>query len=125
MFRIHCHMFHQSYDDPITMTYDTPRQKALDEASEIVHKDRNVNYGNPEDNFRDIAALWSTFKGVTFTPMDVAVMNMLIKVARLKKNPQHHDSVIDIIGYGACAADIQAWVARIEKGLETGAVLSR
>lgn len=75
---------------------------------EIVHKDRNANYGSPEDNFKQIAELWSAYKKLPFTSADVAVMNMLIKVARLSTNPQHHDSTVDIAGYAACLGDIQA-----------------
>lgn len=95
---------------------DTARQQILDEASKIVHIDRNASYGAPEDNFRDIAMMWSTFKGVHLTAMDVAVFMMLVKIARLKNNPQHHDSLVDIVGYGACAGEIQAWVERTSLG---------
>lgn len=89
------------------MSYNTPRSKLLNEVMEIVHKDRNANYGNPEDNFAQIARLWSAYKNTTFSSADVAIMNMLIKVARLAKSPQHHDSAVDIAGYAACLADIQ------------------
>lgn len=93
----------------------SPREAILDEAKGIVMKDRNSTYGNPEDNFRQIAALWSAYKGVHFTSMDVALMNSLIKVARLAKSPEHHDSVVDIAGYAACAGDIQE-AMRIRNG---------
>jgi hypothetical protein len=85
----------------------TERSKLLREAESIVNRDRNSVYGNPEDNFQDIADLWSAYKGVRFTMMDVAVMNMLIKVARLKKTPTYRDGLVDIAGYAACGADIQ------------------
>lgn len=84
-----------------------PRQKLLDEARVIVSKDRTSGYGNPEDNFLQIAALWTAYKGQQFTSMDVALMCALIKVARLAKSPEHHDSLVDIAGYAACGADIQ------------------
>jgi hypothetical protein len=80
----------------------------------ITHHDRNANYGNPEDNFQHIANLWNNYLAVrrpeaaVITPADVAVMNMLIKVARLGNNPNHHDSAVDIAGYAACLADCQA-----------------
>jgi hypothetical protein len=90
------------------MKYDTPRADILNEAMEIVHKDRNANYGNPEDNFKQIAELWTAYKKQPFTSADVAVMNMLIKVARLSTNPAHHDSAVDVAGYAACLGDIQA-----------------
>lgn len=102
-----------------TKQKETPRGELLLEAYEIVHKDRNANYGNPEDNFAQIAALWTAYwqakcksldvspKYTAFDSADVAVMNMLIKVARLAKNSNHHDSAVDIAGYAACLADIQ------------------
>jgi len=77
-------------------------------------KDRNTVYGNPEDNFLDIANLWSAYMRdrtindkTPFTSMDVVVMNMLIKVARLRKTPEYHDGLVDIAGYAACGGDIQ------------------
>lgn len=85
----------------------TPRQKLLDEARRIVSVDRNSSYGNPEDNFKQIAELWTAYKHARFTSVDVAVMCMLIKVARLAKSPGHHDSAVDIAGYAACLADVQ------------------
>lgn len=94
----------------------TERTKLLQEADVIVNKDRNSIYGNPEDNFRDIASLWSSYKGIEFTAMDVVVMNMLIKVARLKKTPTYRDGLVDIAGYAACGADVQAWLKRGELG---------
>ena len=115
-----CYRYKELVKDMNAQTmYNTPRSKLLMEVMEIVHKDRNANYGNPEDNFSQIAALWQAYydarikatsksaSAFKFQSMDVAVMNMLIKVARLAKNPSHHDSAVDIAGYAACAADIQ------------------
>lgn len=85
----------------------TPREHILNAAKEATCGDRNLNYGNPEDNFADIADFWSVYKGVNFTSHDVAVMCVLIKVARLKKSPNHIDSAVDIAGYAACLGDIQ------------------
>lgn len=92
---------------------DTARARLLQRAMEITHHDRNANYGNPEDNFQHIANLWNDYLNVrrpeaaVITGADVAVMNMLIKVARLGNNPAHYDSSLDIAGYAACLADIQ------------------
>jgi hypothetical protein len=100
--------------------YFTPRAFLLKEAMEIVHKDRNANYGSPEDNFAAIANIWTAYFKVAvhnrvwatencpqFTPADVAVLMVLVKIVRLANNPNHHDSVVDIAGYAACLADIQ------------------
>lgn len=91
------------------------RVKLLREAETIVTKDRNSSYGNPEDNFKQIAQLWSAYKKVQFTSHDVAIMSLLIKVARLHTTPNHRDSAVDIAGYAACLADIQALNSAQEK----------
>lgn len=85
----------------------TARARVLAEANKIVHHDRNNSYGNPEDNFKQAANLWSAYKKVPFTSHDVAIMSLLIKVARLSTSPNHHDSAVDIAGYAACLGDIQ------------------
>lgn len=94
-------------DSSTPVLHESPRVRILDEAKRVVTKDRNADYGDPEDNFRQIAALWAAYKQVPFTSADVAIMSALIKVARLAKTPGHHDSCVDIAGYAACLGDIQ------------------
>lgn len=90
------------------------RGDLLAEAAKIVAVDRNSNYGEPEDSFGDIAALWNA-QGYTFTkaggsrPLtgsDVALMMTSMKLARLKNNPTHRDSWVDIAGYAACGYEV-------------------
>lgn len=95
------------------------RTRLLNEAAAIVTKDRNSAYGNPEDNFRNIAELWSTYltasnkSRTVVTPFDVSQLMILMKVARLSTNPTHRDSLVDAAGYAACGADCQeALIAR-------------
>lgn len=87
---------------------DTPTTRAeiLDAAKKIVTGDREKQYGSPEDNFDVIARFWSTYAGHSFTPVDVAVMMTLLKVARIKTGHYKIDSYIDACGYLACAAEI-------------------
>lgn len=99
-----CNIMHHQEQPKVAYT---ARARLLEEAMEITHKDRNANYGNPEDNFKQIAKLWVAYKKMDFSTADVAVMCMLIKIARLSKNENHHDSAVDIAGYAACLADIQ------------------
>lgn len=86
------------------------RAEILDEARQIVLKDRNSAYGKPEDNFQRIATLWNAFLIVRprtpLTPLDVAHMMLLMKMARLVYNPTHKDSWVDTAGYAACGAGI-------------------
>lgn len=78
------------------------RRAVLLEAEEAVCSDRNADYGDPEDNFEDIARLWSAYTNRRFTRADVAVFMMLVKIARMKTSPQVKDHYVDIAGYAAC-----------------------
>ena len=69
------------------------RRAVLLEAEEAVCSDRNRDYGDPEDNFDDIARLWSAYMSSPFTRADVAVLMMLVKVARMKTSPELKDPV--------------------------------
>ena len=46
--------------------------------------------------------------GREITPVDVAQMMILLKVARAKGNQKHQDNWIDVAGYAACAGEIAA-----------------
>jgi hypothetical protein len=87
------------------------RKECLTQADEIVHNDRNTDYGEPEDNFTDIATYWTTFLGrklkgnVQITSSDVAAMSILIKMSRIQVNPKKEDHWVDVCGYGACGAE--------------------
>lgn len=70
-------------------------------AHDIVHGDREKTYGDPGKNLRLIAQYWSAHTGITITETDVCIMMQLLKIARLKNNPEHSDSWIDIAGYTA------------------------
>lgn len=89
----------------------TTKQELLDYASAAV-ADRGLNYGTPEDNFGRIAALWNTHLANrlpgALTGSDVAMMMVLMKVARLENSPEHLDSWIDVAGYAACGATLTA-----------------
>lgn len=81
------------------------RKEVLQEALHIVSFDRNVDYDEPERNFTRIANLWSAYLEHPITPHDVAVMSLLIKVARIINSPGKQDHWVDIAGYSACGWD--------------------
>jgi hypothetical protein len=81
------------------------RGETLDTAKKYVLSDRNKDYQDPEDNFSDIAELWSWWKGIEITPVDVAIMSGMIKIARMKGNIYKEDNYVDLAGYSACAAE--------------------
>ena len=82
------------------------RKTTLEQAMSIVCKDREAQYGSPEDNFGVISALWSDYLGYNIEPHDVAILMALLKIARIKSGQCKADNYIDLAGYAACAAEI-------------------
>ena len=83
------------------------RKDFLKGAEQCVCSDRNQQYGEPEDNFTNIAKLWSAYLEEEIGAEDVAIMMVLFKVARLKGSGyQSVDSWVDLIGYAACGGEI-------------------
>lgn len=79
----------------------------LNKASEIVTGQREQDYGSPEDNFGLIARLWNDYMGdILFSPKDVAMCMILLKVARGRGEKPTDDTFIDIAGYAACAGEV-------------------
>jgi hypothetical protein len=92
------------------MKEESTRGKVLNEANSIVNGARANVYGGPEDSFRTIASLWSTYLSragsvTSLTAPDVASMMALLKIARLQNSPDHWDSWVDLAGYAACGAE--------------------
>lgn len=82
------------------------RAETLDTAKKCVCGQREIDYGSPEDNFKTIADLWSAYKKVEFTPVDVTMMMALLKIARVVGGSATEDSFVDLAGYAACGAEI-------------------
>lgn len=70
----------------------------LEEAAAAIDA-RQASYGSPRQSHTEIAALWEYHLGHPITAEDVAVMCLLMKVARLASGGYHRDSVVDIAGY--------------------------
>ena len=89
---------------------DSPRKEFLQRVAQLVCQDRNRQYGDPEDNFRNIAAIWN----VVLVPklkeplgaQDVAVAMVGLKLGRYPSNPRHLDNLLDGAGYLACLYDL-------------------
>lgn len=90
------------------------RTECLETAKNIVNGDRQENYGNPENNFKNISELWTTYFNMAkntedwydITPTDVANMMILMKMARLINKPDHEDSWVDMAGYASNGCEI-------------------
>ncbi len=87
------------------------RAEILHEAERCVCTDRNQQYGEPEDNFRIIATLWSVYlcaRGFDepLGPADVGAMMALFKLGRIATGGNKADNFVDLAGYAACAGEI-------------------
>lgn len=86
------------------------REKVLKDATSIIMNDRNNVYGPPEVSFNSIAKFWNcwmvcTHRDVTFDEEDVAIMLLLMKIARTSFSNKY-DNFVDMAGYAACAAEV-------------------
>lgn len=84
------------------------RKEILEKAAEITGGEREDTYGGPEQSFELIAGLWTTYLDYEITATDVAAMMALLKIACLRRAPDHLDSWIDLAGYAACGGEIGA-----------------
>ena len=82
------------------------REACLAKADECVNGKREQDYGSPESNFLSIAKLWSAYKGIDFSALDVSMMMSLLKIARIRTGTATEDSFVDVAGYAACGCEI-------------------
>ena len=73
-------------------------------------------YGNAGVNHRRISELWSGYYDSYISPEQVAMMMLLVKVARLSQTSDHEDSLKDLLGYGL----IYHQIVREMKGEDDG-----
>lgn len=99
------------------------RAEILKAAERCVCTDRNQQYGEPEDNFRIIAALWNVYlfgRGAKsqLNPADVGAMMALFKLGRIATGGDKADNFIDLAGYAACAGEISTESGRASKDVK-------
>lgn len=98
-----------TYESHMRKDVETLRAECLRMAGEYTSKDRNTAYGDPEDNFSNIADVWNAqgfrIDGRQITSTDVALAMIGMKLARLRFNANHKDSWIDTAGYAACGME--------------------
>lgn len=87
------------------------RVECLEEASKLVRFTRANTYGDANESFSRIAALWSAIgirrNDEQLAGSDVALMMVLLKVARQANTPKP-DNWVDIAGYAALGAELDA-----------------
>lgn len=99
------------------------RSEILKAAERCVCTDRNQQYGEPEDNFRIIAALWNVYlfgRGAKsqLNPADVGAMMALFKLGRIATGGDKADNFVDLAGYAACAGEISTESEHTSKGVK-------
>lgn len=82
------------------------REEILNKAAAAISGERDEHYGSPEQNFGRIADYWSMYLEHTITQTDVAMMMILLKIARVVNDSSLEDNYVDIAGYAACAGEI-------------------
>jgi len=100
---------------------DEIKIELLAEAKALVTGPRAESYGDAAVNHMRIADLWNCWlrnrswgaSGI-ITPYDVAMMMLLVKVARCQQKPSH-DSHVDMAGYSAVMEDIYEQITGVQQ----------
>ena len=79
----------------------------LEKANTLIAGNREKDYGDKVHNHNNIAKLWSAYKDIEITAHDVAVMMVLLKIARTKLGEVSKDTYVDMSAYGAIAGEIK------------------
>lgn len=102
------------------------RGAVLDEAIKIINGERQTQYGDPEDSFALISRYWNSYINQLqvktlvqhgfdpddyklvdmIKPKDVAMMMVLLKIAR-ESNQEKLDNLVDAAGYLGIAGDMK------------------
>ena len=95
------------------------RKECLNAAAGCVLKDRQNQYGGPENNFERIAQMWNGYLGTSsIKPWDVAAMMGMLKMARARFNPKYADNWVDMAGYAACGIECATAQEEFDKALD-------
>ena len=82
-------------------------KEILSEATRLVGTDRQKDYGDKVENHDNIARLWAAYLGIKIEAHDVALMMVLLKMARTKLGKVSKDTYIDMSAYSAIAGEIK------------------
>ena len=78
----------------------------IDKAKDIVSTDREKTHGNKKINHDNIAKMWSAYLDFDISGRDVALMMVLLKVARTKAGSHNTDDYVDMVGYSSIAGEL-------------------
>ena len=81
-------------------------------AAELLTGERQKTHGEKRVNHENIAGLWSAYlsrridRDAPLTGADVALMMVLLKVARTLAGVHNDDDFVDAVGYAAIAGEL-------------------
>ena len=84
------------------------KQEISRQAIDIVDGELTGQNRSPENSFGNIANFWGDYLQTTITPIDVANMMILLKVARNMSGVYKEDNWVDICGYAANGGEIES-----------------
>lgn len=93
-------------DHPVEPSMIGIRDSVLRGAGKLINGDRAKDYGDALTMHRRIAAGWSEILELPVTPDQVALCMVWLKISRLVNTPGHTDSYVDLVAYGALAAEL-------------------
>lgn len=76
-------------------------QRAIETLAE-----RGESYGSPQAVFENVAKRWSLTLGAEVRADQVVICLIELKLARLKSNPRHQESILDVAGYAGILGEI-------------------
>ena len=74
------------------------KKNCLQITDELIHGDRQEQYGMPISDFSRTAKIWGAILGIEVTPEQVALCMVGVKISR-ECNQHKDDNIIDGIGY--------------------------
>ena len=81
-------------------------KEILNTAETILGGERENEYGDKRTNHNNIATLWSAYLDKEIKARDVAILMVLLKIARAKFGHPSMDTYIDMVGYSAIAGEL-------------------
>lgn len=90
------------------------REELLAQVEKCICHDRNDTYGPPENSFQLIADFWTTYLGHPVSPVQVADMMELLKIARRIGRKGHIDNYIDGAGYAIIGGELSLSAMKLE-----------
>jgi hypothetical protein len=84
----------------------------LRRAADLVGGDRELTHGTKLENHAKIAAMWNAYLAIRRNPAaplnqtDVALLMVLLKVARTQLGAFNADDFTDMAGYAGCAGEV-------------------